>query len=142
MSPDLVVTIVARSMDRDAARQIANSEWPSDALSVMAGAFNPTHSRWRGSDRIKGELLIGAHDILDDKADWNAPTWLFDSAQLHRFVATLQRLFELLPGEFEPIAVWVGAKPAHEQPITRSELMRIVSTNELGNAVRYRVSAS
>jgi len=141
MSPDLVVTITARSMDPDAARQIEDSGWPSDALSVMTDV-SPLLSRWLGKGKAQGELFIGAHDILDDKADWNASTWLFDPAQLHRFVATLQRLFELIPEEFELVAAWGGDEPSREQPVTRSELLRIVATNELGNAVRYRVSAS
>jgi len=128
-------------MDRDAARQIEDSEWPSDALPVMTDV-PPVLSRWLDKGKAQGELFIGAHDILDYKADWNAPTWLFDPAQLHRFVATLQRLFELMPEEFELVAAWVGDEPSSERPITRSELLRIVATNELGNAVRYRVSAS
>lgn len=142
MSPDLVVRIAAPLMDRDVARQIADSEWPSDALSVIAGGSNSVLSRWLGKDRTQGELFIGAHDILDDKADWNAPTWLFDPEQLHRFVTTLQRLFELMPDEFELLAAWIGEGPAREKRVTRSELMELVSTNELGNAVQYRVSAS
>src|SRR5689334_17718963 len=105
MSPDLEVIIRARSMDRDAARQIEDSEWPSDALPVMADVPPPL-SRWLDKGKAQGELFIGAHDILDYKADWNAPTWLFDPAQLHRFVATLQRLFELMPEEFELVAAW------------------------------------
>src|SRR5439155_17675221 len=124
----------------DAARQIEDSEWPSDGLSVMTDA-SPLLSTWlgKGEGKAQGEFFIGAHDILDDKADWNASTWLFDPAQLHRFVATLQRLFELMPEEFELLAAWAGDEPSREQPVTRSELLRIVATNELGNAVRYRV---
>jgi hypothetical protein len=124
MSPDLVVTITARSMDVDAARQIEHSAWPSDALPVMTDVS--PFSRWLGNGTGQGELCIGAHDILDDKADWNASTWLFDPAQIHRFVATLQRLFELLPEEFELVAAWAGDELTREQPITRSELLRIV----------------
>jgi len=139
MSPDLEVRVTAASMNRAAARQIANSQWPFDALAVSAP--EPVLSRWMRRDATQGELFIGAHDILDDAADWNASTWLFDPTQLHRLAATLRRLFELMPVEFELIASWAGDDPAREQPITRTELMRIVSLNQLGNAVRYRVSA-
>jgi hypothetical protein len=128
-------------MDRDRARRIAYSEWPSDALSVSA-APDSVFSRWLGKGRTKGELLIGAHDILDNDADWNASTWLFDRAQLHRFSATLERLFESMPEEFERVAAWIGEGPAREQAVTRAELIRLVTRNELGNAVRYRVAAS
>ena len=139
MSPDLEVRITAPSMNRDASRRIADSQWPSDALPVSAD--DPVFSRWLRKNPSRGELFIGAHDILDDAADWNAPRWLFEPAQLHRFIATLRHFMELMPEEFELVASWANDELAREQPITRSELMRIVSMNELGNAVLYRVSA-
>lgn len=47
-----------------------------------------------------------------------------------------------MPEEFELVAAWIGEEPAREQAVTRSELMTLVSRNELGNAVRYRVGAA
>jgi len=89
----------------------------------------------------QGELFIGAHDLLHDKADWNSETWLFAPSALPRFIATLERLYELLPDHFELDAAW-GDKPLREQPVTRTQLVTILSSNTLGNAVLYRVSAS
>jgi len=78
---------------------------------------------------------------LDDKADWNAAMWLFDPTELPRFVATLQRLYELTAEDFELVAAWASEEPFREQRVSRSELEAIVSSNKLGNAVLYRVSA-
>jgi hypothetical protein len=77
---------------------------------------------------------------LDEKADWDSATWLFDPKQIARFVATLERLYELMPTDFDLVAAW-GDEPSREQRITRDELLGIVSNNALGNAVLYRVSA-
>lgn len=38
------------------------------------------------------------------------------------------------------IATW-GDKPLREQPVTRTQLVTILSNNALGNVVLYRVSA-
>lgn len=127
-------------MDRDAARQIATSDWPSKALSVSAGMPSSLLPKWLQGDSRMGELFIEAHDILDDKADWNSATWLFNPAEVPRFVVTLERLYELLAEDFELVASW-GDEPSREQPVTRTELMGIVSNNQLGNAVLYHVSA-
>ncbi len=116
-------------MNGEAARQIASSEWPPNALWVRAGMSRAA------------ELLVGAHDILDDKAGWDTATWLFDPTELPRFVATLQRLYELMAEDFELVATWALQKPSREQRVSRSELVAIVSSNKLGNAVLYRVSA-
>lgn len=85
---------------------------------------------------------MGAHDILDDKADWSSPTWLFDPGGLPRLVSTFERLYELVEDEFDLVAAWIGDEPAREQRVTRQELRAILSDNELGNAVRYRVARS
>jgi hypothetical protein len=127
-------------MDMDRARQIADSQWPLNALWVRAAG--PTVHKWLVRDRGRGELFIGAHDILDHKADWHSPTWLFDPAQLTRFQATLERLYELVVDDFELLAAWAGDKSVLEQSLTRSQLSRIVANNELGNRVLYHVSAT
>ena len=139
MSPDLTVRITSQSLDRNRAQQIADSQWPLNALWVRAA--RPIVNQWHDRDRGRSELIIGAHDILDDKADWRSPTWLFDPAQLARFQATLERLCELLADEFELLAAWAGEQAVREQSLTRSELFRIVANNELGNRVLYHVSA-
>ena len=128
-------------MNREAARQIASSEWPPNALWVRAGTSRALLSKWLHNESDQAELFVGAHDILDDKADWNAAMWLFDPTELPRFVATLQRLYELTAEDFELVAAWALQKPSREQRVSRSELVAIVSSNKLGNAVLYRVSA-
>jgi len=85
------------------------------------------------------KLFLGVHDILDDKADWNAATWLFNPAELPRFVATLQRLYQLMEEDFELVAAWALEEHRVNSVVSRSELVAIVSTNKLGNAVLYRV---
>jgi hypothetical protein len=140
VSPDLIVRITSRLMDRDTARRIANSEWPPNALWVRADTSGSLLPKWLLRDSGEGELFIGAHDILDEKADWNSTTWLFDPTQLPRFLATLQRLYALMAEDFELVAAW-GDEPSREQSVTRTELISIVSKNQLGKAVRYRVSA-
>jgi hypothetical protein len=102
----------------------------------MAGFLLP---KWLRRDGSHGELFVGAHDILDEKADWDSATWLFDPKQIPRFVATLERLYELMPMDFDLVAAW-GEEPSREQRTTRDELLGIVSDNALGNAVLYRVS--
>jgi len=96
---------------------------------------------WLHKESAQGELFVGAHDILDENADWNSATWLFDLTELPRFVATLQRLYELMAEDFELVAAWALEGPSREQRVTRSDLVAIVSSNVLGNAVLYRVSA-
>jgi hypothetical protein len=125
-------------MDQANARHIASSQWPPNALWVRAGRLGSGLPKWLTNQRNQGALFIGAHDILDDKADWKSETWLFDPAALHRFIATLERLYELLPEKFELVAVW-GDKPSREQLVTRTQLLTILSNNTLGNTVLYRV---
>lgn len=140
MSPDLEVRVTSRDLDQAAAQRIANSEWPPNAPSVKAGRDGSRLPKWMTDKKDQAELLIGAHDILDDKADWNSETWLFAPAAIPRFVSTIDRLYELFPEEFELVAVW-GEKPLREQPVTRTQLVAILSNNALGNGVLYRVSA-
>ena len=128
-------------MNREAARQIASSEWPPNALWVRAGTSRAVLPKWLQKESDQAELFVGAHDILDEKADWNAATWLFDPTELPRFVATLQRLYQLMAEDFELVAAWALEEPSREQRVSRSELVAIVSSNKLGNAVLYRVSA-
>jgi hypothetical protein len=97
--------------------------------------------KWLPKESAQAQLFVGAHDILDEKADWNAATWLFDPTELPRFVATLQRLYQLMAEDFELVAAWALEEPSREQRVSRSELVAIVSGNKLGNAVLYRVSA-
>ena len=140
MSPDLEVRVTSPALDRAAAQGLADSEWPPNALTVKARGHSSQLAIVLTSKKGQGELFIGAHDILHDKADWNSETWLFAESAIPRFIATLERLYELLPEEFELIAAW-GDKPLREQPVTRTQLVTIVSNNALGNAVLYRVSA-
>jgi hypothetical protein len=140
VSPDLIVRVTSRSMDRNKARQIADSPWPLNALWV--GTAGPTLHKWLDRDRGQGELFIGAHDILDDEADWHSSIWLLDPAQLVRFDVTLKRLYELVADDFDLLAAWAGEDALREQSLTRSELLRLVANNELGNRVRYHVSAT
>ena len=140
MSPDLEVRITSQALDQAAAQRIADSEWPPNALSVKAGRHSTRHPKRLTSKKDQGELFVGAHDILHDKADWNSETWLFAPTAIPRFIATLERLYELLPQQFELVAAW-GDKPLREQPVTRTQLVTILSNNTLGNAVLYRVSA-
>jgi hypothetical protein len=141
VTPDLTVKITSQSMNRKVAGEIASSEWPPNALLVQAGTLRslPPKRLQIGSDQV--ELFIGAHDILDEKADWNSATWLFDPTELPRFIATLQRLYQLMPEDFELVAAWALEEPSREQRVTRSELLAIVSSNKLANAVVYRVRA-
>ena len=140
MSPDLVVRITSPALDQASARRIADSAWPPDALSVNAGAHSSRLPKWMTSKTDQGELFIGAHDILHADADWNSETWLFAPSAIPRFIATFERLHELLPEQFELVAAW-GDKPLREQPVTRHQLLMILSNNALGNAVLYRVSS-
>jgi hypothetical protein len=140
VSPDLEVRIGWLALDQAAAQRIADSEWPPDALSVKARGHSSRLPKWLTTKKDQGELFIGAHDILHDKADWNSETWLFAPSAIPRFIATLERLYELLPEQFELVAAW-GDKPFREQTVTRTQLVSILSNNTLGNAVRYRVSA-
>ena len=140
MSPDLEVRITSQALDQAAAQRIADSEWPPDALSVKARGHSSRLPKWLTSKKDQGELFIGAHDILHDKSDWNSETWLFAPSAIPRFIATLERLYELLPEQFELVAAW-GDKPLREQPVTRTQLVTILSNNALGNAVLYRVTA-
>ena len=87
-------------------------------------------------------LFVGAHDILDDQADWHSPIWLFDPAQLVRFEVTLERLYELVTDDFEILAAWAGERALREQSLTRSELSNVVAKNEVGNRVLYHVSGT
>lgn len=140
MSPDLEVRITSQDLDQAAAQRIADSEWPPNALLVKAGGHSSRLPKWLTSKKDQPELLIAAHDILDDKADWNSETWLFAATAIPRFISTLERLYELLPDQFDLVAAW-GDKPLREQPVTRTQLVTILSNNALGNAVLYRVSA-
>ena len=140
MSPDLELRITSQALDQAAAQRIADSEWPPNGLSVKAGRHTSRLSKSLTSERDQGELFIGAHHILHDKADWNSGTWLFAPTASPRFIATLDRLYELLPDQFELVAAW-GDKPLREKPVTRTQLVTILSNNALGNAVVYRVSA-
>jgi hypothetical protein len=125
-------------MDWNRARQIADSQWPLNALWV--GTAGPRLHEWLDRNRGQGELFIGAHDILHDDADWHSSIWLFDPAQLVRFDVTLERLYELVTDDFDLLAAWAGENASGEQSVTRSELSRIVAKNELGNRVLYHVS--
>jgi hypothetical protein len=140
MSPDLEVRITSQALDQAAAQRIADSEWPPNALLVRAGRYSSPLPKGLTSKKDQGELFIGAHDILDDEADWNSEAWLFAPTAIPRFIATIERLYELLPEQFELVAAW-GDKPLREQLVTRTQLVTILSNNALGNAVRYRVSA-
>jgi len=141
VTPDLTVRVTSQSINREAARQIASSEWPPNALWVRAGTSRTVLPKRHHKESDQAELFVGAHDILDEKADWNAATWLFDPTELPRFVATLQRLYQLVAEDFELVAAWALEEPSREQRVSRSELVAIVSSNMLGNAVLYRVSA-
>ena len=133
--------ITSPALDQASARRIADSAWPPDALSVNAGAHSSRLPKWLTSKKDQGELFIGAHDILHDKADWNSETWLFAPSAIPRFIATLERLYELLSEQFELVAVWVDKPSLREQPVTRTQLVTILTNNALGNAVLYRVSS-
>ena len=140
MSPDLEVRITSQALDQAAAQRIADSEWPPNTLSVKAGRHSSRLPKRLTGNKEQGELFIGAHDILHDKADWNSEVWLFAPTAIPRFIATLERLYEVLPEQFELVATW-GDKPLREQPVTRTQLVTILLNNALGNAVLYRVSA-
>lgn len=135
MSPDLIVIVRSAELTRDRAAAIAKSLWPADSLQV--GSLPP--SRSQASEGI-GAISIGAHDILDDQADWNSPEWLFDPVALHRLAITIRRLFELLPEQFTLLAAWAGEQPIRELNLTRDELVAIIDQNRLGNRILYRVA--
>lgn len=138
VSPDLEVRITSQALDQAAAQRIADSEWPPNALLVKAGRHSSLLPKWLTSKKGQGELFIGAHDILDDEADWNSETWLFAPTAIPRFIGTLKRLYELLPQQFELVAAW-GDKPLREQHVTRTELCTVVG-GSFRNANRVETS--
>jgi len=140
MAPDLEVIVKSAALTRDRAAAIADAQWPADTLWVAAD-HSVTLTRLTRRGHAAGALNIGAHDILGDDADWNAPTWRFEPAHLHRLVATVRRFYELLPEEFTLLAAWVGEEPLREESVTRAALLSIIEANELGNRVLYRVAA-
>ena len=140
MTPDLVVRVSSRQLNRERARQIADQDWPEDSLSVRAGGLSYLLPRPLRRGRAKGELLVMAHDILSESADWNAPAWEFEPSQIYRFVATIERLFELLPEDFTFMAAWIGSKATDDVGISRREFLELVSSNDLGNHIRYRIT--
>ena len=141
MSPDLYVTISSPGLTRAAAERIADAQWPAEALWVHPGG-NRLVTRLLRLGAHAGSLSLGAHDILDDQADWNSKTWLFNPAQLNRFVVTLRRLYELLPDRLSLLAAWVGEDPTEVRDVTRDELLTALAENRLGNRVLYRVAAA
>jgi hypothetical protein len=139
VTPDLLVSVQSPELSRERATLIAGMAWPPGALSVVAGS-STRRSRSAVVRRTSpGILYLGAHDILDDTADWNAETWLFDPAQLSRFVDTLRRMYELLPEAFELLAAWVGDSTIRNEPVNRDELLALITGNRLGNRILYRV---
>lgn len=140
VTPDLVVSVQSSELSRERAAIIAESSWPPGALWVVAGSSAP-RSRLAGARRgSPGILYLGAHDILDDGADWNAETWLFDPAHLSRLADTMRRLYELMPEAFELVAAWVGESTVRQEAVGRDELLGLIASNRLGNRVRYRVN--
>jgi hypothetical protein len=121
VSPDLAVFIRSIALTRSRAKAIARSAWPAEALWVAGGG----PSWWKKLTRRDAEvgwLNLGAHDILDEEADWDEPTWLFDPQQLPRFTLTLQRLYEPLPEAFTLLAAW-GDPPTREERVSRDKLL-------------------
>lgn len=127
MTPDLFITVEAPDMTREDAARMVDAAWPAGALSVAADSE---------------KLVLGAHDILDDRADWQADMWLLDPDGLGRLVGTLQRLFELWPRRFTLLAAWAGDEPAERRAITRQQLIELVRQNRLGNRALYQVEAT
>jgi len=87
----------------------------------------------------KSRLEIYAHDILDEEADWNSPTWRFKAGEIHRLVTTVRHLYEFIPEEFTLLASWAFDPAKREAAISRPDLLTLIEGNRLGNRVLYRV---
>jgi hypothetical protein len=140
VTPDLVLSVQSSELSRERAATIAESSWPPGAVRVVADSPTPRSRLARARRGSPGILYLGAHDILDDRADWDAETWLFDPAQLSRLADTIRRLYELMPERFELIAAWVGESTVRQEAVGRDELLELIAGNRLGNRVCYRVA--
>jgi hypothetical protein len=129
VAPRLETVVRAEGLDRKGARAIA-------AESRKAGVF-PVEANIRRFRRDADLAIPAVHAILRDEADPDALTWAMDPAGLERLAATLEWLFERLPGELTFAALW-GAEPG-EQVVTRAELLRLVRAARIGTRTRYRI---
>ncbi len=77
--------------------------------------------------------------LLEDSADWDAPTWDMTCEELPKLAATLKQIdahcFE--PFVFE--ALWVGDKPQEQKRVSIDELNEIILAGKVGTKTSYLV---
>jgi hypothetical protein len=131
VAPALETAIRAEGLDRRRAKAIAAKSREADGL--------PLDANVRRFRRGASLAIPAVRGILRDEADPDAVTWAMEPDGLERLAATLEWLFERLPGElvFEALS---GAEPG-EQVVTRAELLRIVRAGRIGTRTRYHVLA-
>jgi hypothetical protein len=131
MAPGLETVVAAEGLERKRAAAIAAESRKADVFPVEASV-----RRFR---RDASLAIPAVHFILTAEADPDALTWAMEPDGLERLAATLEWLFERLPGEltFEALS---GAEPG-EQVVTRAELLRLVRAGRIGTRTRYHVLA-
>jgi hypothetical protein len=132
VAADIHAAIHAEGLDKRRALRIARDSRDADVLPVKA------HTRlFRRDAALSIPGLLGA--LVEDERDRDRITWDLDADFRHRLVATLEWLYERLPGSFIFEAVW-DVEPT-EKYVSRAELLRIVESDRVEINTRYRVAA-
>ena len=95
--------------------------------------------RSRGVRRLFIFDVLDGESVLDDDADWGAPTWSMRPEGRSALEATLTCLSQQIPEGFAFRAAWVGDKIHREVEVSRGALTELVRASRLNGGTLYRV---
>ncbi len=130
----LETSITTRSLDKPTARQIGKTVTQASGLAVCPriSLFKQTCTRFD---------LPNVHDMLTEKADWDAATWDLDVQQLPRLALAVDQLARHL-NYFTFRMAWVSESTLKKIPIEIAELLTLIHESKIGNRVEYEVTAT
>jgi hypothetical protein len=140
----LVLTIRASAAARDDLARVAASLPAGTLRAVVAPA--PRHRpRFPWARPSHAEAVVSedggcACSLLDDDADWDAPTWAMRPEAREALARTLAAFAEGAGVEFAVEALWAGERAAAEHRVTGGELVALARSGALGTRARYVVS--
>jgi hypothetical protein len=83
-----------------------------------------------------------ACSMLTDNADWNAPTWEFQSTLLEDLASSLEMLCKQAPNGLVLEALWAGDKAKEILEVSCTQLLDIIRSNSISTGAKYFIPAA
>ena len=99
--------------------------------------------RWFGLVKNSQPYLsLGLHDMLTDRADWNADTWDLNKSGLDALASFIELFSRRIGKDFSFQAIWAGDNVEIIKELTIGEFVQIVNSNNIGTKTKYLVKST